>query len=163
MEPKIQSTSWNPEIEKSVLARWEENDTFHFAVDRSRPAFVIDTPPPYPITRGQVLAVLPFQNVVATLQINGAELKQYLENSVFSMPGANGRFAQVSGLCFTYDISAPAGSRVTSVVRQAADGSCTGPPVDLTAGSSIPGDGLLLEAKDLFVDEAALTGESYPV
>jgi Mg2+-importing ATPase len=34
--------------------------------------------------------------------------------------------------------------------------------VDLTAGSSIPGDGLLLETKDLFVDEAALTGESFP-
>ncbi len=37
-----------------------------------------------------------------------------------------------------------------------------GDVVDLTAGSSIPGDGLLLEAKDLFVDEAALTGESFP-
>lgn len=37
-----------------------------------------------------------------------------------------------------------------------------GDVVKLTAGSSIPGDGLLLEAKDLFVDEAALTGESYP-
>ncbi|MFO0701296.1 MAG: HAD-IC family P-type ATPase, partial [Nitrospira sp.] len=34
--------------------------------------------------------------------------------------------------------------------------------VDLSAGSSIPGDGLLLEAKDLYVDEAALTGESFP-
>src|SRR6185503_3945674 len=48
MEPKIQSTSWNPEIEKSILARWEENDTYRFAVDSARPAFVIDTPPPYP-------------------------------------------------------------------------------------------------------------------
>ncbi len=37
-----------------------------------------------------------------------------------------------------------------------------GDVIDLSAGSSIPGDGLLLEAKDLFVDEAALTGESYP-
>ena len=34
--------------------------------------------------------------------------------------------------------------------------------VDLSAGSSIPGDGLLLEAKDLYVDEAALTGDSFP-
>jgi 2',3'-cyclic-nucleotide 2'-phosphodiesterase (5'-nucleotidase family) len=42
----------------------------------------------------------------------------------------------VSGLCFTYDISAPAGSRVLSAVRQAADGSCTGAPVDLTAAST---------------------------
>jgi hypothetical protein len=43
----------------------------------------------------------------------------------------------VSGLCFTYDISAPVSSRVvvSSVVRQAADGSCTGAPVDLSAGT----------------------------
>jgi len=34
--------------------------------------------------------------------------------------------------------------------------------VMLAAGDAIPGDGLLLEARDLFVDEAALTGESYP-
>jgi 2',3'-cyclic-nucleotide 2'-phosphodiesterase (5'-nucleotidase family) len=93
-------------------------------------------PPPYPITRGQVLTVLPFGNIVVTLQINGAELKTMLEHGVSSMPGANGRFAQVSGLCFTYDISAPVGSRVTSVVRQASDGSCTGAVVDLSAAST---------------------------
>jgi 2',3'-cyclic-nucleotide 2'-phosphodiesterase (5'-nucleotidase family)/predicted AlkP superfamily phosphohydrolase/phosphomutase len=93
------------------------------------------TPPPFPITRGQVLGVLPFGNLVATVDVNGAELKTFLENGVSAMPAANGRFPQVSGLCFTYDISAPAGSRVTSVVRQAADGSCTGAAVDLTAAS----------------------------
>jgi 2',3'-cyclic-nucleotide 2'-phosphodiesterase (5'-nucleotidase family) len=94
------------------------------------------TPPPYLITRGSVLGVLPFGNVVFTVTINGAELKSFLENGVSSMPAANGRFPQVSGLCFTYNISAPAGSRVISAVRQAADGSCTGAPVDLTAASS---------------------------
>jgi 2',3'-cyclic-nucleotide 2'-phosphodiesterase (5'-nucleotidase family)/predicted AlkP superfamily phosphohydrolase/phosphomutase len=93
------------------------------------------TPPPFPITRGQVLGVLPFGNLVATVDVNGAELKTFLENGVSSMPAANGRFPQVSGLCFTYDISAPVGSRVTGVVRQAADGTCTGAPVDLTAAS----------------------------
>lgn len=93
------------------------------------------TPPPFPITRGQVLGVLPFGNLVATVDLNGAELKTFLENGVSAMPAANGRFPQVSGLCFTYDISAPPGSRVTSVVRQAADGTCTGPAVDLTAAS----------------------------
>ena len=35
--------------------------------------------------------------------------------------------------------------------------------VQLTAGDVIPGDGLLLQSKDLFVDEATLTGETYPV
>jgi 2',3'-cyclic-nucleotide 2'-phosphodiesterase (5'-nucleotidase family) len=94
------------------------------------------TPPPYPISRGQVLAVLPFGNVVFTVNITGAELKTYLENGVSSMPAANGRFPQISGLCFTYDISKPVGSRVLSAVRQAADGSCTGAPIDLTVAST---------------------------
>jgi 2',3'-cyclic-nucleotide 2'-phosphodiesterase (5'-nucleotidase family) len=94
------------------------------------------TPPPFPISRGQVLTVLPFGNIVVTLSLNGEQLKAMLENGVSAMPGANGRFAQVSGLCFTYDISSPAGSRVTGVVRQAEDGSCTGVPVDLTATST---------------------------
>jgi 2',3'-cyclic-nucleotide 2'-phosphodiesterase (5'-nucleotidase family) len=52
------------------------------------------------------------------------------------MPEANGRLPQVSGLCFTYDISAAAGSRVTGAVEQAADGSCTGLAVDLTAAAT---------------------------
>jgi 2',3'-cyclic-nucleotide 2'-phosphodiesterase (5'-nucleotidase family)/predicted AlkP superfamily phosphohydrolase/phosphomutase len=94
------------------------------------------TPPPFKITRGQVLTVLPFGNVVVTLNVNGAELKTMLENGVSQMPAANGRFAQVSGLCFTYNISNAVASRVTGAVRQAADGSCTGPPVDLTAASA---------------------------
>jgi 2',3'-cyclic-nucleotide 2'-phosphodiesterase (5'-nucleotidase family) len=94
------------------------------------------TPPPYPITRGSVLGVLPFGNVVATVSISGAELKTYLENGVSAMPTANGKFPQVSGLCFTYDIQLAAGSRVLSAVRQAADGSCTGAAVDMTAGST---------------------------
>jgi Mg2+-importing ATPase len=38
-----------------------------------------------------------------------------------------------------------------------------GDVVALAAGGNIPGDCLLLEAKDLFVDEATLTGETYPV
>jgi len=94
------------------------------------------SPPPYPVTRGQVLGVLPFSNVVTTLSVNGAELKSYLENGVSRMESADGRFAQVSGLCFTYNLSEPAGSRVTEVVRQAADGSCTGASIDLTMASS---------------------------
>ncbi len=94
------------------------------------------TPPPYPITQGQVLTVLPFGNVVATVELTGAELKAFLERGVSAMPGADGRFAQVSGLCFTYDINASVGSRVTGAVRQAADGSCTGAAVDFGGAAS---------------------------
>ncbi|HEV2109431.1 MAG TPA: alkaline phosphatase family protein [Thermomicrobiales bacterium] len=88
------------------------------------------------ITRGTVLGVLPFGNVVATAEISGAELKTYLEHSVEAMPEPAGSFAQVSGLCFTYDISSEPGNRVKSVVRQAEDGSCTGEAVDLSESAT---------------------------
>lgn len=93
-------------------------------------------PPPWQITRGEAQAVLPFGNVVVTLSLNGAELKSLLEGAVSLVPSVQGRFPQVSGLCFTYDVTAPAGSRITTVVRQAGDGSCTGAAVDLTSGST---------------------------
>lgn len=93
------------------------------------------TPSPYPITRGQVNTVLPFGNQGVTVTLSGAELKLMLENAVSAMPAANGKYAQVSGLCFTYDISGAAGSRVTGAVRQAGDGSCTGAAIDLVNGS----------------------------
>jgi 2',3'-cyclic-nucleotide 2'-phosphodiesterase (5'-nucleotidase family) len=112
------------------------------------------TPPPYPISRGQVLTVLPFGNIVVTLSVNGAELKTMLENGVSAMPAVNGKFPQVSGLCFTYDISAPAGSRVTGAVRQALDGSCTGAAIDLTAASTY---------KIAENDFMASGGDGYPV
>ncbi len=112
------------------------------------------TPPPFEITLGQVLTVLPFGNVVATAPVNGATLKTMLENGVSFMPAANGRFPQVSGLCFTYDISQPAGSRVTSAVRQAADGSCTGAAVDLTAA----GGPYIVAINDFM----AMGGDGYP-
>jgi len=35
--------------------------------------------------------------------------------------------------------------------------------VYLTAGDIVPGDGLIIESQELFVDEAAFTGETYPV
>ncbi|MEE9534745.1 MAG: 5'-nucleotidase C-terminal domain-containing protein, partial [Acidimicrobiia bacterium] len=115
-----------------------------------------NTPPNFQITDGQVLTVLPFGNTVATLTLDGALLKEYLENGVSAMPGASGRFAQVSGLCFTYDIDATAGSRVTTggAFRQAADGSCTGPVVDLTSASTFT-----LAINDFM----AAGGDGYPV
>jgi 2',3'-cyclic-nucleotide 2'-phosphodiesterase (5'-nucleotidase family) len=70
------------------------------------------------------------------------------------MPGVNGKFPQVSGLCFTYDIASPAGSRVRSAVRADTSGNCTAMPVDLTAGSSY---------KIVENDFMAGGGDGYPV
>nr|MBA2373925.1 5'-nucleotidase C-terminal domain-containing protein [Chloroflexota bacterium] len=112
------------------------------------------TQPPYLITRGQVLAVLPFGNVVATVPVSGTELRAVLENGVSSMPAANGRFAQVSGLCFTYDVAATAGSRVTGAVMANADGTCSATPVALTAGATY---------RIAINDFMASGGDGYPV
>jgi 2',3'-cyclic-nucleotide 2'-phosphodiesterase (5'-nucleotidase family) len=79
-----------------------------------------------------VLTVLPFGNIAVTLELTGAELKEMLEAGVRFMPEASGAFPQISGLCFTYDIAAEPGNRVTGAVRQAADGSCTDEAIDLT-------------------------------
>lgn len=115
------------------------------------PAF---TPPPYPITRGQVNTDLPFGNISVTISLTGAQIRAMLENGVSRMPAADGRFPQVSGMCFTYNIEAAAGSRIASAVRQASDGTCTGAPVDLTAATSYT------LATNEFV---AAGGDSYPV
>lgn len=80
--------------------------------------------------------MLPFGNTVVKVQVTGAELKTMLENAVSAMPGANGRFPQVSGICFVYDISAQVGNRVLGAVRQAPDGSCTGALIDLTGAAA---------------------------
>jgi 2',3'-cyclic-nucleotide 2'-phosphodiesterase (5'-nucleotidase family) len=112
------------------------------------------TPPPYLISRGQVLTVLPFGNIVVTLQVTGTELKAMLENGVSKMPAVDGRFPQVSGLCFTYDISLPAGSRVTKAVRANPDGSCSATLVDLSAASTY---------KIAENDFMASGGDGYPV
>jgi len=111
------------------------------------------TQPPYNITNGQVFSVLPFGNLATTATVTGAVFKTMLENGVSRMPAVDGRFPQVSGLCFTYDIASPAGSRVTGAVRQAVNGSCTGAAVDLTAGSSY------FIAENDFM---ALGGDGYP-
>lgn len=108
----------------------------------------------FDITDGKVLTVLPFGNVSATLTVDGALLKEYLENGVSRMPQADGRFPQVSGLCFVYDIDAPAGDRVISANRQTEDGSCTGAAIDLTSFSSFT-----LAINDFI----ASGGDGYPV
>ena len=68
----------------------------------------------------------------------------------------------VTGLLALVQVTARV-RRDGQVVEVAADTVVPGDVVELSAGSSLPADARLLEAKDLFVDEATLTGETYPV
>ncbi|WP_306111422.1 MULTISPECIES: bifunctional metallophosphatase/5'-nucleotidase [Roseovarius] len=68
-----------------------------------------------PITMGEVLTVLPFQNTLSTFRIDGATLKEALENGVSQFGEGAGRFPQVAGMTFVFDPSAEVGSRITEV------------------------------------------------
>jgi 2',3'-cyclic-nucleotide 2'-phosphodiesterase (5'-nucleotidase family) len=71
---------------------------------------------PYTLTVGDVATVLPFGNTAATTTITGADVWAALENGVSQVATGGGRFPQVSGLKFTFDMSIAANSgRVTSV------------------------------------------------
>ena len=49
MEPKITAKSWNPELEKDILIRWQKEKIYDFVPGDEN--FTIDTPPPYPSGR----------------------------------------------------------------------------------------------------------------
>jgi 5'-nucleotidase len=67
------------------------------------------------VSMGEVLTVLPFQNTVATFKLKGEDVKAALENGVSQIADGAGRFAQVSGLKYTFDAGKPVGQRVTAV------------------------------------------------
>lgn len=69
-----------------------------------------------PVTMGEVLGVLPFQNTLSTFTVSGADVVAALENGVSRLEDGAGRFAQVSGLTYSFDPAQPAGSRVSDVM-----------------------------------------------
>ena len=68
-----------------------------------------------PVTMGEVLTVLPFQNTLSTFQVSGAVLKEALENGVSQIEEGAGRFPQVAGMSFAFDPKAEPGARVSEV------------------------------------------------
>jgi 5'-nucleotidase / UDP-sugar diphosphatase len=75
------------------------------------------------VTMGEVLTVLPFQNTLATFQINGQGIIDALENGVSQVEEVKGRFAQVSGLTYSWDSSvAPNAGRIIEVMVASEDG-----------------------------------------
>jgi len=80
-----------------------------------------------PVTMGEVLTVLPFQNTLSTFQVTGEVVRAALENGLSQIEEGAGRFPQVAGLKFTFDPALPAGSRVVEVM---VDESGTWAPLD---------------------------------
>jgi len=79
---------------------------------------------PGPLTRKDVMTMLPFGNPVVKIAVSGQTLKAALEHGVSTLnEPESGHFPQVSGLRFIYDGAQPVGSRVVSL-------SVNGQPVD---------------------------------
>jgi 2',3'-cyclic-nucleotide 2'-phosphodiesterase (5'-nucleotidase family) len=68
------------------------------------------------LTRRDILTELPFGNVTVVTELPGSQVLAALENGVSQVENGAGRFPQVSGMTFVYDPSAPAGSRIASVM-----------------------------------------------
>lgn len=71
--------------------------------------------PAGPLTRGDVLKILPFANKIVTLEVTGDMLRAALENGLSQHEKIAGRFPQVSGIRYVFDPKKPAGSRLVSV------------------------------------------------
>ncbi len=69
------------------------------------------------VTMGEVLTVLPFQNTLSTFYVSGQTVIDALESGVSQVEEGKGRFPQVSGLKYTFDLSvAPNEGRVSDVL-----------------------------------------------
>ncbi len=67
------------------------------------------------ITRGDILGIAPFGNLVKKVEIDGKTVRAMLEHSVFGYPATFGGFLAVSGMNFTFDPSQPVGQRVQEI------------------------------------------------
>ncbi|WP_306118743.1 MULTISPECIES: 5'-nucleotidase C-terminal domain-containing protein [unclassified Roseitalea] len=86
------------------------------------------------VTMGEVFTVLPFQNTLATFQLKGADIIAALENGVGQIEEGAGRFPQVAGLSYVFDIEAEPGSRISDVMVIDADGNATALDPEATYG-----------------------------
>lgn len=73
---------------------------------------------PGPLTKRDVLSMLPFNNPIIKIEITGKTLMEVLEHSVARSreDSEPGRFPQISGMEFTFDAGKLPGQRITSVM-----------------------------------------------
>ncbi|SMY09926.1 bifunctional metallophosphatase/5'-nucleotidase [Flavimaricola marinus] len=100
------------------------------------------------ITKGEVLTVLPFQNTLSTFFVSGQTMLDALENGVSQHEDGSGRFPQVAGMSYTFDLSTEPGSRVSDVM-------VGGEPIDPAATYGVVSNNFVRNGGDgysMFVD-----------
>ncbi len=68
------------------------------------------------VTMGEILTVLPFQNTLSTFAVTGSTIVEALENGVSQHEEGAGRFLQVAGMSYAFDLSKEPGARISDVM-----------------------------------------------
>lgn len=115
----------------SLSSRTKETNVGNFVADSYRQAAGADvalvnggsiradlTYNPGPLTKRDVLSIMPFNNAIVKVEMNGKMLRQVIEHGVSQSAESSepGGFPQVSGMSFKFDAKKPAGSRVTEIL-----------------------------------------------
>ncbi|CAA6606002.1 putative 5'-nucleotidase [Rhodospirillaceae bacterium LM-1] len=69
----------------------------------------------YAFSRADVLREFPFRNAAVLIEVTGSDLLAALEAGVAKAPAKAGRFPQVSGIGFSYNLAAEPGKRLRNV------------------------------------------------
>ncbi|MCL7460101.1 bifunctional metallophosphatase/5'-nucleotidase [Micromonospora echinofusca] len=110
---------------------------------------------PGEVTYGEAFTVQPFNNLVVTQTLTGAQLRNVLEQQFVGFKGqTTQRILQVSaGLTYSYDSTAPAGSRVSALAFD-------GAPVDPAASYRVTTNDFLANGGDGFTELQAGTART---
>ncbi|MFW5835151.1 MAG: 5'-nucleotidase C-terminal domain-containing protein, partial [Pseudomonadota bacterium] len=106
------------------------------------------------VTMGEILAVLPFQNTLATFELTGAGIVAALENGFSEVEEGAGRFPQVAGLRVTWNPSAEPDNRVVEALVEQ-DGNWV--PIDPDATYGVVSNNFMRKGGDgyaMFRDDA---------
>ena len=96
------------------------------------------------VTYGEAFTVQPFSNIMQTITLTGANLKNVLEQQW--APGVNPKFLQISSsLHYSYSAAAPQGSRVSNIT-------VNGTPVDPAATFRVSVNNFLAAGGDGFTE-----------
>ncbi|QCJ44152.1 hypothetical protein FAY30_20830 [Bacillus sp. S3] len=99
------------------------------------------------VTLGDIHTVMPFANLLVTLDLTGQEIWDALEHSVSKVESGAGQFMQVSGIQFKYDPAKPAYDRVWEVKVKTADGY---EPINLNKVYSVATNAFVADGGDGF-------------
>ena len=99
--------------------------------------------PPGVLRVKDMMNCFPFEDPCVVIQVQGKNIVDALENAVSKYPALEGRFAQVSGITFTFDPTKPEGDRCSDILIK-------GHPVDFEKEYKLVTRDYMVRGKDGF-------------